>query len=552
MATVSFSQIANLRLSTKQFQGTDTTDYAGQGLPTTYMYGCFNITASNGDVVYYGGVPSAVNYDIHVADSRYSIRTMAMPLNTDGTATNDTYTIVYTVWDDDNEVFYSTTETFNFTYTSPVVQINGTVAVYTPSPLITLQDETVYVVNSITPTIDRTATISYEAMVIGGVLSTPTPTVGTTATTTSNTFYSPTTELLSVITNLSYAYASNFKVLDTVWGSESLFVDATSYCSTVCGLNEMAARRQANPNDSQLATDFALAMSYWTLIMANQTCGNSDLINGYLTQIQALGSFNSDCTCCDGEFQQVVGLGGLVSAYDIISANSYIGVTSSSSGGTKTYVLTLSQTFIDLVDSILGATLVAGNNIALSSSTVGANTTWTINGKSTVVTSVDNSIDISSSTTSGTTTYDLSVNGNVKYATAYQSSIVGIDTNDKDYNVLSGVANIVTTGMYELTFEADVKVLGGETLIGNYWAYKNSTPATNISIEGTGITTSDDIRTIDVQNVSGSIFVQKMVINTLASLTAGDAVSVNLHTTTLSDTADITHARLICKLVTKL
>ena len=348
MATVSFSTIFNLQLSTKQFQFTDTTDYEGQGLGTNDMFGAFQITAPSGSIVYDKGTPSTGNFNIRNATSRDSVGTIALTLNTDGTVEQGLYSILYTVWDVSG-FYYSVTETFNFIYASPTVQINGTVAVYTPSPLITLQDETVYIVNSITPTIDRTATISYEPMVIDNVLSTPTPTVGVTATTTSNYFFSPTTELLSVITNLSYAYASNFTVLDTVSGSQSLFVDATSYCSTVCGLNEMAVRREANPNNSQLANDFALAMSYWTLIMANQTCSNPDLINGYLTQIQAIGSFNSDCTCCDGQFQQVVGLGGLVSAYDIISANSYIGVTSSESGGTKTYVLTLSQTFVDLV-----------------------------------------------------------------------------------------------------------------------------------------------------------------------------------------------------------
>lgn len=353
MAIISFSSIFNLAQTTKQFHFTDTSDYDGQGLGLNDMFGAFRIIAPSGNTIYNKGVPSTSNFDIRNATSRNSVGTISIPISS-GIPEQGLYTIIYTVWDDASSVYYTVTETFNFIYASPTLTINGTVAVYTPSPLITLQDTTVYQVNSIDPSISRVATISYEAMFVNGVLTTPTPTVGSTNITTSNYFFSPTTEFLSVASNLTYVYAgtgtnTGFTVLDYVYGGQSLKVDATSYCGTVCGLNEMSVRHLANPQDAVLANDFSLAMAYWTLIQANQTCGKPDNISGWIKDIQSLGSFDSSCNCCSDEFTQVVGLGGLISAYDIISANSYIGVSSNSSGGTKTYTLTLSQAFVDLV-----------------------------------------------------------------------------------------------------------------------------------------------------------------------------------------------------------
>ena len=355
MATISFTTIFNLAETTKQFHFTDTSDYVSQGFGVNDMFGAFRIVAPSGSVVYDKGTPSTSNYDIRNATSRDSVGTIAIPLDS-GVPEQGLYSILYTVWDDVNEVYYTVTETFNFLYVSPVIDINGTVAVYTPSPLITLQDTTVYQVNNVNPTISRVATISYEPILINNVLTTPDPTIGSTATTTSNYFFSPTTETLSIISNLTYVYTgtganTGFTVIDLISGLESLFVDATSYCSTVCGLNQMAVNLEANPQDATLANDFNLAMSYWTLIQANQNCGDMTNISHWISQIQSLGSFDSSCTCCDGQFTQVVGLGGLVSAYDMISANSYIAITSNTSGGTKTYTFTFSQTFVDLVEA---------------------------------------------------------------------------------------------------------------------------------------------------------------------------------------------------------
>jgi len=350
MATISFSTTFNLALSTKQFQFTDTTDYASQGLTASDMYGCFKISIG-GDVVYDSGTPSTTNYDIKNAISPNSVGTIQIPIS-NLLPENGLYTIVYTVWDNGNSVPYSVTETFNFIYASPTVEVSGSVQVYTPSPLLTLTDNTVYIVNSVVPTVSRVATITYPPILVNNVQSTPTPTVGTTATTTSTTFYSPTTVEMEVITNLTYVY-SNFTVVDLVSGSvEGGFrIDATSFCKLYCGLKTFQARCVANPSDEDLREQFAYMMGIVTLIMLAQNCGKTESISSLISQLEATGNFTEDCQCGSG-VQQVIGLGSLVSAYDVVGANSWITVTPTTSGNTTTFTIELSPAFVSVVEQM--------------------------------------------------------------------------------------------------------------------------------------------------------------------------------------------------------
>lgn len=501
----------------------DTSDYAGQGISPSTITGSFRITAPSGNVVY----DNLINYqsgtlaDIIGTTFLYTHRTIAGNLNA-VLLEQGVYSIFYQVWDSNTSLTSTVTETFNLIYASPTVTIDGTVQVYTPSPLITLQDTTVYQVNSVDPTISRVATISYEPMLINNVLTTPTPTTGITATTTSNTFYSPTTELLSVVSNLTYVF-SNYTVLDLVSGSESLYVDATTYCATVCGLNQLACDVQANPQDSSIANDFNLAMSYWTLIMANQNCGNMDVINGYLKDIHALGHFNSDCNCgCGDTFQQVVGLGGLVSAYNVISANSYITVSPVTSGGTTTFTIELSSAFVALVNSIEGATLIEGDNIVLSSVTSGANTTWTINALGTTVVSNNGSVLVTGTTTGNNTEYDLSL---VPYNTTKITDTtlqVGLGRLGDNPLFETGLQPAVA-GTYLCLFDADLYLDTNQQIVGVYYPYKTGTPAANINVGASVGHANWDSGTTDMTGI------KKISSVTTIEILARDIININLN-----------------------
>lgn len=353
MPTVTFQNIFNLRETPKQNNFTDQTlDYPNPD----DTYGCFKITAPSGEVVYDKGTPSPSNYDIKLVDSPENSTTIAIPLNTDGTPEQGLYTILYTVWDDVATVYYTKTETFNFIYASPTVEIEGIVNQNTP--LLTETDLTTYTVNSVVPTIDRVATITYPPVDINNVITYPTATVGTTAITTSNLFYAPSTVSMSVETNLTYFYTgtgsnTDFEVLDYVTGVIPFFIDNTSNCRLACGLkNYYINNVLPNPSNYNNRETYAYLCGLFTTLVALQNCGNTDYTTTLTAAMNATAGFSDCCKSCNDSVSQVVGIGGLVNAYNVLSANSYIDVASVVSGNTNTFTLTFSSSFVAIVTAL--------------------------------------------------------------------------------------------------------------------------------------------------------------------------------------------------------
>ncbi len=351
MATISFSTTFNLTAPTALFNLFDTTNYVAQGIDPDAVTGSFQITSPSGEVIYdnLSNYNSATLADIIRADSTENQIPIQIPTDLEQGA----YSIYYKIWVDGIDETFNVTEVFNFIYASPTVEIAGSVQVYTPSPLLTEYDNTVYIVNSVTPTIDRTATITYPPVMVNNVLSTPTATVGTTATTSSSTFYSPTQVTMSVVSDLEYSFTgtgsyTSFTVLDTVSDAIQFDIDATSYCSLYCGLHNYFLRVTANPQDANLKDTFSYMMGLVTLIQLAQNCGNTTAITTLVAEIEAVGNFTEECDC-SGEVTQVVGLGSLVNAYNVLGANSYITVTPVTSGNTTTFTIQLSTEFIATV-----------------------------------------------------------------------------------------------------------------------------------------------------------------------------------------------------------
>ena len=514
MATLSFTTTFNLSLSTPQFQFTDTT---ARRSPPTYTTGSFKITAPSGNVIYDNlvNVQSTSLCDIHCDVSANNQTTIQLP----NPLENGIYIVEYQTYHSNTLVTETLTQTYDLQYASPIVSISGSVQVYTPSPLLTEYDNTVYIVNSVLPTLSRTATITYPPIMVNNVQSTPTPTVGTTATTTSTTFYSPTTVTMSVVSDLTYAFVgaganSNFTVIDTVSGLIEFPIDATSYCKLYCGLKTNAEQVALYPNNTQLADNFALMMAYVTLIQLAQNCGQTDDIAGYVAKIEALGNFTEDCSCGSG-VQQVIGLGSLVNAYNVLGANSYITVTPVTSGNTTTFTITLNPSFI--------ATVVAdGTNIAnLQGQVVTLQAdVATLQTNSITITSADGTVHITSTGTNPTAK-DLAVRT--------RNSIVGEVYDNK---TLSGTTPLVIftanatppiNGSYIMQFEADF--ITGTTASAvpscSYYFIKNGATTTAIGLNGT-----NEKRSIQALSKNGEEQKNKISMLTQLDLLSTDTINV--------------------------
>ena len=534
MATIIFGAEFNLKLSPKQNFFTDNSDYAGQGINPNDITGSFQAKI-NGQIFY----DNLANYksntlaDIVVSSSNTNATLIQLPLNPDGTVVQGTYTVLYQVWDSNSSTTSIVTETFVFTYASPTVVVSGSVDVNTP--LLTEYDNTVYVVNSVTPSpLTRVATITYPPILINNVLTTPTPTVGSTAITTSNLFYAPTVVTMSVVTNLTYTF-SNFQVVDKVSGEIPFCIDATGLCRLVCGLNNFYNLVESNPNDCELEETFCYLCSIYILIVGLQGCGKGKFISRLIREMNNTAGFSDCCNACNDSVQQVVGIGGLVNAYNNINLDGYINISNVISGNTNTFTYALAPSFVDLVNSILGATLLAGDNIVLSSSTSGANTTWTINALGTTVISNNGSITVTPTTTGNNTEYDLSL----KTYAQTQLTTVTLSAPSTDYAIFGTPIQVSEAGTYMMFFEADLTSTGLLDMNAQYHPYKNSAPTVNISTFG-----STDIRVV-ANSFPSTTTIEKITMNTTVNLLRLDTINININAGTLSVTGYIAKASIL-------
>ena len=401
-------------------------------------------------------------------------------------------------------------------------------------------------VNGATPTfISKNASIIYPQVIVPSnpIPFTPTPTVntGTNPITTSNLFYAPCTVTMSVLSNISYSFPASgtntsFTVVDKISGQIPFPIDDTNNCNLICGLNNYWKNWVLpNPNNDEYYETYCYLASLYVTLTGLQGCGEPDGVDTLIAEMNATAGFSDCCSCCTQGVHQVVGIGGLVNIYDVQSANSYITVTPVVSGNTKTFTIELSVAFVTLVNSILGATLVAGDNIVLSSSTSGANTTWTINALGVTVVSANESITVTPTATGNNTEYDLSL----KTYAQTQLTTVTLSAPSTDYAIFGTPIQVSEAGTYMMFFEADLTSTGLLDMNAQYHPYKNSAPTVNISTFG-----STDIRVV-ANSFPSTTTIEKITMNTTVNLLRLDTINININAGTLSATGYITKASIL-------
>lgn len=367
------------------------TDYYGSAniyfgtyqIPDSGVIGCFKVTAPDGTVIYNNTNFSSP--DVVGATATWT-KNVAIPVNSDNTLVEGVYTIVYTTHITDGlHTMYvlSNQATYDFEYVAPTIVITQTVDCISPN--FTTIDTTDYVVNGITPTITRTMTLNYPvgSAGFGSPLTTSTTTIST------GVFYqnTQTTEVSSVLiyTNTATGDFPTYTVSDTIEATKEIVVDCTFICAIYCCIRSLEQRMQnaEGVNDVLFETytaEFNKVMAFVALTKLAIECGKSTEVAGYLAEIRAITLCTSDCDCTDDAPSLVVGLGGSSINVVVASGGSPVVVSAATVGSTRTYTVTLDQSFIDTVTD----------------------------SYNTIVTSVDSSITVSASGTNPKT-YDLAV-----------------------------------------------------------------------------------------------------------------------------------------------
>ncbi len=347
----------------KTFSLTDTTDYAAASIPLTGVFGNFMITSPSG-VVIWNNTQYDSNADI-VINNTTSISTIPLPNLANQAPETGVYTIKYTVYIDDgsNTPYYITdTQTYNFIYTSPVACLVPQVDCI--SPLFTVSDTTNYIVNSVTPTINRELILSYPAGSGGSPITNT-----TSATITTSTFYNG-LQVTTVRSDLSFAY-SNFFVSDRVLGTKSINVDCAFVCQLYCCLKSLNNRLDAAMGVNEItfgiiSTQFQLVMSKMELLFLAVDCGKQNDANTLISQIKVLANCTNDCTCTDGTPSLVTGIGGLSNAnVVVVSAGSPITVTPVTVSGITTYTIAFDQNLVNKINNSYN-TVITSNDATIT------------------------------------------------------------------------------------------------------------------------------------------------------------------------------------------
>ena len=443
MPTITFSTTFNLRTATKQFQFVDTTDWAGQGISTTNLFGKFKITSPSGVIIYNNTTNTSGGCDINIQASTSSQLTIALPLASGGYPETGIYTIDYTVYSTALVADYTAQEnTYTYSYVSPVVEIEQTVDCI--SPLFTSSDITNYEVDGITPTKVEVHTVYYPV----GTAGYASPTVGSGITVTTGTFWNG-TQSTEIESTLTYVYPDTLIIWDIVTGVLESVVDCVDACAIYCCLRaaeqRMITSQTANRTEyPALALLFSQAMGVVGLILQARTCSKGGDISGYLTYLKNLLNCTDDCSCSGDAPSQVTGLGGLVNEVIVDSSGEPISVNAVTVGNTTTYTITFNPDILTLINSLYNTEVVAGTHIySVTSAVVGLVKTFTINGEAAVVAAGKNITAVTAVTAGAVTTYTIDADM-ASVAEGYGVAVSGPAVSGSDY-VYTVAAELVAT-----------------------------------------------------------------------------------------------------------
>lgn len=388
MATISCTTKFNLAVSPKVFAFTDTTDWAGQSIATADVNGCLKIVKNIGgtSVVYYNNTDfSNAGCDIRIAADLANQLPINLPLAANGFPQVGEYTITYTVYNSDTEEFYTQEYTFTYSYLRPIVHISQEADCI--SPLFTSTDNTNYVITGSTLTLTRQHKLTYPAGSAGTYILNSSATIATSV------FYNG-TQTTTISSAVEYVFTDGLIVDDLITGSREELVNCRDICSITCCItafeNRMVEMKTSNYDKylTEYKYQWPEMMGYVGMIKNLAIpCGvNNDKITYYLEQIKKIGNCTDDCCTEADDYSQVVGLG--VINVVVESGGEPVEVETVSGSGTVTYIITLSDEFVEKVENSYNTVVAPGAGIGVS-----------------VVTNPDGSKTYTVSSTATTTTF---------------------------------------------------------------------------------------------------------------------------------------------------
>lgn len=351
----------------------DTTDYAGQGIPTdgTYTIGGYlriQLSGPSGLVTIYDNLGGGTA-DIDPNVSLTSTSTINLPLGTDGLSLPGTYIYTYnvvvtqTVPGDIADV----TDTFTYTYDLDKVNVSMTRFINCQSSTISSYDTTDYGVYA--TTISRAHTLY------------PPPASGLSNQTVSSTLnvYPPniatTTWTQGVVTDVTYTLTDGLLVQRQISGSaEFAVVCDVGISSILCCVDKLMKMwmsfecknpaRYSEMYEQTIKPMLAAMQMYDESLIA----GDTNKASYWYDKIVSISGCDDSCGCVSGDPEIVYPSGVAGNNFVVDSPDSSITVTSDISGSTVTYHVQLSAALQSIIGNLYNTTVSGSTYIDVVSS----------------------------------------------------------------------------------------------------------------------------------------------------------------------------------------
>lgn len=392
LTTPIYSSYFNNTLATKQITFTDSTDFVAQGTVAGNVTVVVKIVDPLGTTTYNNTNHAAP--DIDCGTSLDSIITIPLTLDGNKEILQGDWEITLEYVDSVVAATIVDVKTFTLTYTSPEIDI--AIIADCISPLLSATDKTKYTRNYVVPTVVRDFVLNYPTSLA------ITPLSGTGSMITSSTLYTSSTEALeysaTLTSTLTYLFDSTNLIyfIDEVDGSEVAWITcAADLCDIYCCIKSQYNRWKSAINvNAVLATQelakFNAVMSITSMVGLALRCSMSTDISGYVTEILDLAGCEAGCSCGDGTPQLVTGL-GVAGDEVIVEEGTGITVTSTSGGGTTTYVVGLTTLNVSKLANLFNTIPVAGTGVTVSAPTV--TTVGSVTTKSYTITATDTIVE---------------------------------------------------------------------------------------------------------------------------------------------------------------
>jgi hypothetical protein len=291
---------------------------------------------------------------------------ISIPLLSDGTMEEGTYSFEYMVYDDSTGIYYTKAKTFALEFEKPVVSISTVSDCISLSPTFTSTDGTSYTNGIVEPTIERKHRL-YQPIYEGS----PLPTILSPDAVLLLTSYYTGTNTTSIISNLTYIYSDDFYIYSSVNGQEETVVTCDVnlcdiYCCHKTLYDKWIAALGVNGSQANIYFVQLQKVSILTdLFKEALSCGYNSDAETYYQEILTAAGCTAGCGCSDdSEPQLVLGGGGLANTINVLSGNG-ITVNSTTSGGITNYTVNLSNSILNKINNSYSTTVSGTVNIAV-------------------------------------------------------------------------------------------------------------------------------------------------------------------------------------------